>query len=166
MTMVRRFAPIVAMAALAGPAAAFSSSELVEYCPPVSIETAAKNIAVYPGGGEGRTPSAYSHIAVIISAAAVCREDENEQLVADVTIHYAVEPGPYYTGAAEQEVSAVVTRAGSAQGEAMKARRTVTPEFGGQPQIVSETISGLPVGEEAAVENGGLDIIVGFVKPR
>lgn len=146
-------------------ASAFSSRELVDLCPSVGIEKAAKTIAVYPGGAPGRSVKEYNHIAVILAASAACREDPDGNMVADVTIYYAVEAGSLYRGAAETEVFAATTRGDTQTGTRLTSVKSVNPGGGNGTQLtVSDTITGLMIGDDEAAEAPDLGIAVGFVK--
>ena len=103
--MTLRIAAVSAAFCLAGLAApAFAGVQ--DICPSVKVEKEAGRLAVYPGGAPGRDKLDYAFIAVILAADAVCREDDNDNIVADVTITYAVEPGPLYQGVADVQLFA------------------------------------------------------------
>jgi len=161
---MRCIAALLLGSLLLGPSAsAFSDRDLVDLCPAVGIAKDAKTIAVYPGGAPGRSAKEYAHIAVILAAAATCREDEDGNMVADVTVQYAVETGSLYRGSAETTVYADVERGGEA-GTRLTSAKTVHPDGLGTQITVNDTISGLMVGDDEAVEAPDLGIVVGFVK--
>jgi hypothetical protein len=162
---MRRFAALLFGSALIIPSAsAFSARELVDLCPSVGIARDAKTIAVYPGGSPGRSPKEYNHIAVIIAAAATCREDENGNMLADVTVQYALETGSLYRGAAETGIFAAVTRGNAEVGTRLTGAKTVNPEGLGTQMTVTDTIRGLMIGDDDAAEAPDIGIAVGFVK--
>jgi hypothetical protein len=149
---------------LVAPASSFSQRELVDLCPSVGAVKDAKTHAAYPGGAPGRNAKEFSHIAVILSAAAACREDADGNMVADVTVQYALETGPLYRGSAETEIFASVTRGGTETGKRLTSTKTVTPEGLGTQITVTDTISGLMIGGDDVAEAPDLGIAVGFSK--
>lgn len=143
-------------------ASSFSSRELVDLCPVVGIAKDAKTHADYPGGAPGRSAKEFNHIAVILAAAATCREDADGNMVADVTIQYAVETGSLYRGSAATEVFAGLTRGGGETGTRLTSTKTVNPDGIGAQVTVSDTISGLMIGDDDAAEAPDTGIVVGF----
>ncbi len=87
-----------------------AADQPTDICPAVVIDDAARNAAYYPGE-PGRNRRDYSHIAVILSAVASCVETDDDQIVATVSIPYAVESGPRYRGGAHVKLRAALTSA-------------------------------------------------------
>jgi len=162
--MMRRLAVLVlGCLTLGASASAFSDSELVDLCPSVGIAKDAKTHAVYPGGAPGRSVKEYNHIAVVLGATAVCREDADGNMVADVTVQYAVETGPLYRGSAETVIFAAVQRGGT-ESARLTSSKTVRPEGLGAQLTVNDTITGLLIGDDDAAEAPDLAIVVGFTE--
>lgn len=161
---MRRFAVLLlGSLTLVTPASSFSARELVDLCPPVGIAKDAKTHAVYPGGAPGRSAKEYNHIAVILAAAATCREDADGNMVADVTVQYALETGPLYRGSAHTEIFVTVERGGTETAR-LTSTKTVNPEGLGTQITVSDTVTGLMIGDDDAAEAPDLGIVVGFSK--
>ena len=141
---------------LAAPAAA--DDEPTDICPALVIDEATRNAVYYPGE-PGRNRKDYSHIAVILSAVASCVETDDEQIVASVTITYAVEPGPLYRG----DAKVTITAASKLGGSAVEAANTKEISLQmGKPATVSDTISGMIIGSADDVEARGDTLIVGL----
>ncbi|BCW90221.1 hypothetical protein sos41_33890 [Alphaproteobacteria bacterium SO-S41] len=154
-------------AILAGflPLIAFAPTALADdLCPVVKVEKEAGRLAVYPGGAPGRNKLDYAYIAVVLSATAVCHEDDNDNIVADVTVTYALEPGPLYRGSADIEVFSSVMRDGNVVGRQVTAKKTSSPPKDGGAVTLSLTATGLVAGDEDTLETGGTTIAAGFVK--
>jgi hypothetical protein len=161
---MRRFAVLLfGSLSLVTPAAPFSQSELADLCPAVGIAKDAKTQAVYPGGAPGRSAKEYNHIAVILAAGATCREDQDGNMVADVTVQYALETGPLYRGVAETEVFVALEK-GGVETARLASTKTVNPEGLGTQITVSDTVTGLMIGDDEAAEAPDLAIVVGFRK--
>ena len=155
-----RFVIPCALALTSVAQAGFSSSEVASMCPAPVLDAEARNRAAYPGDEPGRAAQDYSFIAVIVSAVAVCREDEDDRLVADVTVTYAIEPGPLYRGVAENEVVAAVS---GPAGEFTRgtASRNVVHE-GREARAIQDVVRGVVIGDFDTVE-AGVTLKVGFV---
>ncbi len=149
------FAPILA-AALITPSMA--DDEPTDICPALVIDDATRNAAYYPGE-PGRNRRDYSHIAVILSAVASCVETDDEQIVASVTVTYAVEAGPLYRGDSKVTIKAWSKKGGSSV-EAYNTKEM--PLTKGTPVTVTDTISGMIIGSAESVEEGGDTIVVGL----
>jgi len=149
------FAPILA-AALITPSRA--ADDPTDICPAIVIDDAARNAAYYPGE-PGRNRKDYSHIAVILSAVASCVETDNDQIVATVTVTYAVEAGPLYRGAAKVTIKVAFKKGGSSADAANTKETTLTK---GTPATVSDTISDIMIGSADDVEEGGYTLVVGL----
>ena len=117
-----------------------------------------------PGGAPGRDKLDYAFIAVVLSAEAVCREDDNDNIVADVTITYAVEPGPLYQGVADVQLFASATEAGDISDRQVTASKSSRLAKDSGPVTLTVTAAGLVLGDEDTVEAGGIGIAAGFVK--
>ncbi len=142
---------------------AFGATAVAADCPAVTVEKDAGRIAVYPGGAAGPNKLDYAYIAVVLSAVAVCREDDNDAIVADVTLTYALEPGPLYQGSAQLEVFAAAVRGGEPSGGQVTKIDSWTPARG-TPVTVTSTATGLMLGDADGVEDGSITIAAGFVK--
>lgn len=145
-------------AVLAAPA--FADDDPTDICPAIVVDAGARNAAYYPPA-QTRKRADYSHIAVILSATASCVETDDDQIVATVTITYAVEAGTLYRGGANVKIKAALTNNGAPVSEAENAKETpLTP---GTPATVTNTIAGILVGEDSAVEDGAYTLTVGLV---
>lgn len=142
---------------------AFAATAAAADCPAVTVEKDAGRIAVYPGGEAGPNKLDYAYIAVVLSAVAVCREDDNDNILADVTVTYALAPGPLYQGSAQLEVFAAAMRGGSETGGQATKIDSWTPAKD-TPVTVTSTATGLVLGDSDAVDSGGVTIAAGFVK--
>lgn len=151
---------LAALALGGNPAAAASADEI---CPVVTVDPGMKQMVSYPGGEAGRRKGDYTFIAVVLGAEAVCGFDDDDNLIATVTVTYAVEAGPLYRGSADVPVAAIV-RNGGAEVIRGGARKTSSPPTGGGALTVTDTISGLLVGEDDEVEDGNFSITAGFEK--
>lgn len=155
-----RVAALAPFLALAVSGIARAEDDPTDICPAIVIDDAARNAAYYPGE-PGRNRRDYSHIAVILSAVASCVETDDDQIVATVSITYAVESGPLYRGGANVKIRAALTKGGAPVLEAQNARETpLTP---GTPATLTNTITGLLVGLDDEVEEGGFILTVGLV---
>lgn len=149
-------APFLALA-LVDSAAAQRATDI---CPDLVIDEATRNAAYYPGGAPGRNRADYSHIAVILSAEVACVETRDDQIIATVSVTYAVEPGPLYRGGANVKITAALTYNGSPISDAGNAWETpLTP---GKPVTITNTIAGIHVGEDDDVKDGGFVLKVGL----
>lgn len=144
--------------------ASAAEARLQDYCPAVKVDKQAGRLAVYPGGAPARDKLDYAYIAVILSAEAVCREDENDNIVADVTFTYALEPGPLYQGSAPVQLSATATQGGEGTEREVTASKTSRPAKDAKAITLTVTATGLVLGDEATLEAGGYGIAGGFVK--
>lgn len=145
-------------AVLAAPA--FADDDPTDICPAIVVDAGARNAAYYPPA-QTRKRADYSHIAVILSATASCVETDDDQIVATVTVTYAVEAGTLYRGGANVKIKAALTNNGAPVSEAENAKETpLTP---GTPATVTNTIAGILVGEDSAVEDGAYTLTVGLV---
>lgn len=149
-----------AMAACLGAGIAQAADDV---CPPVSIDPAMRNMVSYPGGEPGRRKQDYSYIAAVLSADATCTTDDDDRVIADVTITYAIEAGTLYRGSADLEVTAIV-RDGPAEAGRGTSKKTSAPSADGKPMTVTDTIRGLVIGDEDAVADGNFSISAGFSK--
>ncbi|MFO1236105.1 MAG: hypothetical protein U1F24_03590 [Alphaproteobacteria bacterium] len=138
---------------------------LAEDCPPVKLDPQASRLAVYPGGVPGRNRLDYDFIAVAIGASAVCTVDDDDNVIADVTITYAAQPGPLYRGKTVVEVFADAERGGAAAGRQKSARSTLNPPNDSPGVTDHIVIRGLVVGTEDEMDEGGLGIVAGIVQP-
>lgn len=149
-------APFVGLA-IAGSARA--DDDPTDICPAIVVDDATRNAAYYPGE-PGRNRRDYSHIAVILSATASCVETDDDQIVATVSVTYAVEAGPLYRGGANVKIKAALTKGGAPILEAGNAKET--PLTQGTASTVTNTIAGLLIGEDDDVEDGGYTLTVGL----
>ncbi|MFT3809409.1 MAG: hypothetical protein QM698_05775 [Micropepsaceae bacterium] len=150
-------APVL-MLGVATPARA--GDDPTDICPAIVVDNATRNAAYYPPA-QSRNRRDFSHIAVILSATASCVENDDDQIVATVSVTYAVEAGTLYRGGANVKIKAALTNNGAPVLEAENAKETVlTP---GTPATVTNTIAGILVGEDDAVEDGGFTLTVGLV---
>ncbi len=141
-------------------APAFADDDPTDICPAIVVDAGARNAAYYPPA-QTRNRRDYSHIAVILSATASCVETDDDQIVATVTVTYAVEAGTLYRGGANVKIKAALTNNGAAVSETENAKETpLTP---GTPSTVTNTIAGILVGEDDAVEDGAFTLTVGLV---
>ena len=143
------FLPLIALA---------PSAQAADLCPAVKVEKEAGRLASYPGGAPGRNKLDYAFIAVVLSATAVCHEDDNDNIVADITVTYALEPGPLYRGSAEVEIFASVMRDGNVVGRQVSAKKSVNPPKDGGAVTLTVTATGLVTGFQRVF------IAAGFVK--
>ncbi len=144
--------------------AAVSAARADDVCPGVTLDPKASKTVSYPGGEPGRRPQDYSYIAVILSADAVCTTDDDDNVIAQVNVTYAVEAGTLYRGAGEVTVEAAVR--GSATAGGGNATKKVTPPAEGGSITVTDTIANVVAGNEDAVEQGLVTIVVGFAKAQ
>ena len=161
--MIKDFAVRASLAALAlaaGLAApARADDDPTDICPAIVVDDQARNAAYYPPS-QGRNRRDFSHIAVILSATASCVETDDDQIVATVSVTYAVEAGTLYRGGANVKIRAALTHNGAPVSEAGNARETaLTP---GTPATVTNTIAGLTIGEDDEVESGAFTLTVGL----
>lgn len=154
-----RIAPLAALfvLAFAGTAAAERPTDI---CPDLVIDDAARNAAYYPGGQPGRNRRDYSHIAVVLSATVSCVETRDDQIIATVSVTYALEPGPLYRGGANVKITAALTHAGariSESGNDWESQLNM-----GEPVSITNHITGIQVGRDRDVKAGGYLLTVGL----
>lgn len=157
MSRIRGGFLVAAAALLAGSAVAQDA------CPAVSVDGETGRTVSYPGGEPGRRAQDYSFIAVVLSADAVCTTDDDDRVIAEVNVTYAIEAGPLYRGSAELTVQATVL-SGDGQVTSGTATKKSSPSSSGGSLTVTNTISGLVVGDEDLVEEGAYTISVGFAQ--
>ncbi|MBL9011261.1 MAG: hypothetical protein JNL56_08790 [Alphaproteobacteria bacterium] len=145
--------------------AALAPAAAAEDCPPVKLDREASRLAVYPGGVPGRNRLDFDYIAVALGATAVCTLDDDDNVVADVTITYATQPGPLYRGKTVVEGFADANRDGAPVGRQKTAKATLNPPKDSDGVTDRIVIRGLVVGNEDNVEDGGYAIVTGLVQP-
>lgn len=148
------------MAAISLTGGASAANDPTDICPAVVIDPAARNAAYYPGE-PGRNRSDYSHIAVVLSATASCVENDDDQILATVSVTYGVEPGPLYRGGAEVTVTAALTKSGAPAGDTEVRKETSLAQGG--PATVTSTITDMPIGLDDDVEAGLYTLTIGLV---
>lgn len=154
----------VACLPLGACATGFSESELRDYCPSVSISKEARSFASYPGGEPGRNSRDYTHIAVITGATSTCYADAQGNMVADINVSYAVEPGPLYRGVADNTLFASTSHGGRDTVRKVTGTGSTSPDPGTTGKTTA-VVRGLVIGAKG-VEDENLTIVVGFQNPE
>jgi hypothetical protein len=156
---------IILLATLLPLAACASGAPSAENCPAVRVDAERGRLAKYPGMASGRVKTDYEFIAAASSVTALCASNKDGMVFADVTLNYALRPGPLYQGAVSLEAFAAAQKNGGVAGQPVTEQQTLTPASDSAGVTASVTIRGLLLGTEDEVEAGAVTISAGFVQP-